>query len=62
MKIQSFHSKLTSPPLNANYQLLQPSERSLLKILWENAVNQHFLLFPQCFPPYQKKVAPFESQ
>ena len=23
----------------------------------ENAGNQHFLLFPQCFLPYQKKIA-----
>ena len=28
----------------------------------ENADNQHFLLFPQFFLPYQRKIAPFESQ
>ena len=30
----------------------------------ENAVNQHFLRFPQCFLIYQKKkkkIAPFDS-
>ena len=26
----------------------------------ENAGNQHFLLFPQCFLPYQRKIAPVE--
>ena len=26
----------------------------------ENAGNQHFLLFPQCFPPYERKIAPSE--
>ena len=26
----------------------------------ENAGHQHFLLFPQCFLPYERKIAPFE--
>ena len=26
----------------------------------ENASNQHFLLYPQCFLPYQRKIASFE--
>ena len=26
----------------------------------ENAGNQHFLLFPQCFLAYQRKIASFE--
>ena len=25
----------------------------------QNAGHQHFLLFPQCFQPYQRKPAPF---
>ena len=24
----------------------------------ENAVNQHFLLFPLCFVPHQREIAP----
>ena len=28
----------------------------------ENAGNQHFLLVPRCFLPYQRDIAPFESQ
>ena len=27
----------------------------------ENAGNQHFLLFPLCFLPYPRKIAPFET-
>ena len=27
----------------------------------ENAGNQHFLLFPQCFLSYPKQILPFES-
>ena len=27
----------------------------------ENAGNQHFLLFPQCFPPFQKQISSFWS-
>ena len=26
----------------------------------ENAANQHFLLFPQCFLPYQRHQSSFE--
>ena len=36
-------------------------ERGLLKARWakeKNAYNQHFLLYPQCFLPYQRKIAP----
>ena len=25
----------------------------------ENAGNQHFLLFPQCFQPYQRQISSF---
>ena len=35
-----------------------PEEKRILKTLWEkgeNAVNQHFLLFPHCFSPYEDK-------
>ena len=28
----------------------------------ENAGNQHFLLFPQFFLPYQREIASFEPQ
>ena len=28
----------------------------------ENAGNQHFLLFPQCFLPFQRTCIPFEPQ
>ena len=31
----------------------------LLKTLWENSGNQHFLLFPQCFLIYQSTHAKF---
>ena len=27
----------------------------------ENAGNQHFLLFPQCFQPFPKQISIFES-
>ena len=27
----------------------------------ENAGNQHFHLFPQYFPPYQKEIVPFQQ-
>ena len=27
----------------------------------ENADNQHFLLLPQCFLPYQRKITSFED-
>ena len=26
----------------------------------ENAGNQHFLLFPQCFPPYSRQKSSFQ--
>ena len=28
----------------------------------ENAGNQHFLLFFQCFLPYHRCIAPFQAQ
>ena len=28
----------------------------------KEAGNQHFVLFPQCFQPYQKRIAVFEPQ
>ena len=28
----------------------------------ENAGDQHFLLFSQCFPPCQKETAPYDPQ
>ena len=43
--------------------LTMPEKRSLLKTLWEkgeNAGNQHFLLFPQCFLPITKKGFRFQ--
>ena len=27
----------------------------------ENAGNQHFLLFPQCFLPFRKEISKFQS-
>ena len=38
-----------------------PVGHCLLETLWkkgENADNQHFLLFPQCFLPFQREIAP----
>ena len=38
------------------------SKRPFEKIVGkgENAGNQHFLLFPQCFQPYQRQITPFK--
>ena len=38
-------------------------EKEVLKKLWEreNAGNQHFLLLPQCFPPFPNQISIFES-
>ena len=27
----------------------------------ENAGNQHFLLFPQCFQPFEEQISDFQS-
>ena len=37
----------------------KPSENIVGK--GENAGNQHFLLFPQCFLPFQKQISIFQS-
>ena len=50
---------LNSLPHNPSF--INPEKESIEKIVGkeENAGNQHFLLFPQCFPPVQKGISVF---
>ena len=48
-------------PHNPNFQ--RPWERELFKNIvgkGENAGNQHFLLFPQCFLPFPNQISGFD--
>ena len=49
-------------PHNPNFE--RTLKRRFLKTLWEteknNAGNQHFLLFPQCFQPFPKQISSFQ--
>ena len=49
----SFHDL----PFTSQSQLNDPQEMSYENIArkGENAGNQHFILFPQCFLPYQRQ-------
>ena len=50
-------------PFPHNPKISQPWERGLLKTVGkgENAGNQHFLLFTQCFQPFTKQISDFQS-
>ena len=53
---------LNSLPHNYDFQrpcIKKPFENVVEK--GENAGNQHFLLFPQCFLPFPKQISIFQS-
>ena len=53
------HKLFTKQSLLLMTQIEGPFENILGK--GENAGNQHFLLFPQCFLPFTKQISNFQS-
>ena len=52
-------------PFTTLWRLLMPPRIKPFKdkvTKGENAGNQHFILFPQCFLPFQKDIAPYELE
>ena len=56
--------KVVLPFTTESRLLTTPTERSFENILGkgENAGNQHFLLFPQCFLSFTKQISYFQSR
>ena len=61
--VVKWESLINNKPFTTQSRLLttlkkKPFENDVGK--GENAGNQHFLLFPQCFLPYQRQKSSFE--
>ena len=56
---------ISANPLSHNPEFKRPPTKKPFENIvgkGENAGNQHFLLFPQCFLPFTKQISKFQSR
>ena len=65
MQQTTFGSRLKVSPFTTQSRLLTPLEKKAFENIegkGENAGNQHFLLFPQCFLLFPTRISIIESE